>query len=95
MKSDKKATKSTKYTTNGNLDWIKVFNYLKQVQSYNTLKNAVMAIVKEGLPNVGHSGYLEMQSSDKIDEVACNFYPIDRPRNVYPIQTYGDGNCFP
>ena len=36
-----------------------------------------------------------MGPQDEIDFVAENFYPHDGPRNVFPIQTYGDGNCFP
>ena len=28
-------------------------------------------------------------------EVAWNFFPLDGLKDMYLIQTYGDGNCFP
>ena len=37
----------------------------------------------------------EMHTCHKIDEVAWNFFPSDGPKDMYPIQTYGDCNCFP
>ena len=36
-----------------------------------------------------------MVDSDRIDFVACNFYLDDGPNYVCPVETYGDGNCFP
>ena len=36
-----------------------------------------------------------MLPNHKVDDIASNFYPEDGPKNMFPVQTYGDGNCFP
>ena len=36
-----------------------------------------------------------MLPNHKVDDIASNFYPEDSPKNMFPVQTYGDGNCFP
>ena len=36
---------------------------------------------------------LVMETNDAIDEIAIHFFPKDGPKDVYPVQTTGDGNC--
>ena len=64
-------------------------------QSFNQLKQKVLDIVQTGLPNLPRNAQIEMKMTNVLDEVGWNFFPKDGLRNVFPVVTYGDGNCFP
>ena len=46
-------------------------------------------------PPLGNCEQTLMTSRSVIDEDAFRFYPNDAPCDYLPVQTYGDGNCFP
>ena len=94
MHSDDKVMKTTPLNTQ--VDWIAIFRDLEHCTSYNDLKSEVLRKWNETyLQFCTSNHHLEIGPQDKIDLVAENFYPQDRPKCVFPIYTYGDGNCFP
>ena len=75
-----------------NFDWKKVLEDVQKMDSYHDMEEYITDIVDEHRLD-GH-----IQSFKKhfvIDNVALNEMPRDSPKNVFPVTTVGDGNCFP
>ena len=47
------------------------------------------------LPPIELNKKYQQSSDDKNNPVAMHFFLNDHPPNVVPINTLGDGNCFP
>ena len=75
--------------------WQKVNNRFIKTTNFEELKCGVMKLIADGVPRIELKMQMEMVQSDRIDIVACNFYPDDGPKFVYPVEMYGDWNCFP
>ena len=73
-------------------DWKWVLELWSKALTYDELKEQILSFE---ITPLRMTVYTEMQPSQKVDNVASNFFPDDGPKNMYPIQTYGDGNCFP
>ena len=78
-----------------NVDWQKVINTFVKATSYKELERQVLDMVQQGIPPVPSQVKMEMTSKDRCNDVAMNYYPSDGPKHVFPVATYGGGNCFP
>ena len=92
MKSTTKSATKTYDSQLTTTDWKKVLEEFKKARTYDELKEQVHLLT---IPPLKMSVYTEMLPSHKVDDIASNFYPEDGPKNMFPVQTYGDGNCFP
>ena len=94
MKRGPKLMTSTPRLIDNAVDWHAIFRTLGQCTNFNELKREVLKTCNQKTFS-SSATHLEMGPQNEIDFVAENFYPHDGPRNVFPIQIYGDGNCFP
>ena len=75
-----------------NTDWKVLLEFWSTLQSYEEFEKEIRSF--KPWP-IQMNLEMELHACHKIDEVAWNFFPSDGPKDMYPIQTYGDGNCFP
>ena len=91
MESDMKSPKTSPEVKN-NYNWKVLLDFWSTLQSYKEFEKEIRCFKPCPMQmNVE----MEMHICHKIDEVDWNFFPSDGPEDMYPIQTYGDGNCFP
>ena len=91
MESDMKSPKPSPEVEN-NYDWKVLLDFWSTLQSYKEFEKEIRSF--KPCP-IQINVEMEMCTCHKIDEVAWNFSPSDGPKDMYPIQTYVDGNCFP
>ena len=75
---------------NINFQWKTVMEEMKSYNNYSTFRHYV---VRTMLPTAKVRLKLVMETNDAIDEIAIHFFPQDGPKDFYPVQTTGDGNC--
>ena len=72
-------------------EWHKVLLQLSKCKTYIELKQK---ITLNPLPPPIVTIKRAIEEDDLIDSVAMKFYASDGPTQKFPIETYGDGNCF-
>ena len=68
---------------------------LKKFQKVDTFLSVCLIVVQNSIPDLVMKRKYSMTLNDQVCKVAKKFFPADGPRNVLPVHTIGDGNCFP
>ena len=75
-------------------NWEVILNTLSYMLSFKLLEAYVKSSLLPALQYQFHTCMTEALKS-KLDFVALHFLPLDTPHCYAPLETVGDGNCFP
>lgn len=76
------------------IGWCLMQRKFANCQSFASMQ-AIVNTFSGPPPPLGNCEQTLKTSRSVIDEDAFRFYPNDAPCDYLPVQTYGDGNCFP
>ena len=71
-----------------------VYNEIQRCSTFSELEQYIDTLDLCQLPNL-EKPVLQVSHNAKVDKIAVQALPTDAPPGLLPIETTGDGNCFP
>ena len=75
-------------------DFDSVYNEIQRCSTFSELEQYIDTLDLCQLPNL-EKPVLQVSCNAKVDKIAVQALPTDAPPGLLPIETTGDGNCFP
>ena len=75
-------------------DFDSVYNEIQRYSTFSELEQYIDTLDLCQLPNL-EKPVLQVSCNAKVDKIAVQALPTDAPPGLLPIETTGDGNCFP
>ena len=75
-------------------DFDSVYNEIQRCSTFSELEQYIDILDLHQLPNL-EKPVLQVSHNAKVDKIAVQALVTDAPPGLLPIETTGDGNCFP
>ena len=75
-------------------DFDSVYNEIQRCSTFSDLEQYIDTLDLHQLPNL-EKPVLQVRHNAKVNKIAVQALPTDAPPGLSPIETTGDGNCFP
>lgn len=88
-------TKSPKLPKKKLLNWGQISQKLAQCSTFSEMEEVVLQFEGPPLPPIKEKEHTVLSTRSTIDKIALGLQKENQNTcNLYPVQTYGDGNCF-
>ena len=75
-------------------DFHSVYNEIQRCSTFSDLEQYIDTLDFHQLPNL-ENPVLQVRHNAKVNKIAVQALATDAPPGLFPIETTGDGNCFP
>ena len=92
VKSSKRTRKGSQQNSN-KIDWTSIYAEIQKCRHFEELEVLVYSLDESSFDDLHHP-IMPAGRDAVVDPIAAYHFPADGPKNIVPIVTDTDGNCF-